>query len=139
MKNDNLRLFFTTLLCCALVLVFTGAFAAETRMEKAASDGSKAIISFADSPLKTMTETPFTIEVKGPTGITISDAALHLSLDMPAMPMPPNHPKAKWQDNAYRGTAIFTMGGAWDLLLNVQRPGYDPQQFIFNIEQVMMK
>jgi len=58
---------------------------------------------------------------------------------MPDMPMPPNHPAATWKDGAYRGTAIFTMAGAWEMTVNIQRPGYDQEHVIFKIDQVMMK
>ena len=114
-------------------------FAAETRLEKTAFKSGKVIVTFADAPLKTMTETPFAIMIEGATGITISDAKLSIDLDMPDMPMPPNHPVTAWKDGAYRGTAIFTMAGAWQMTVNIQRPGYDQEQIIFKIDQVKMK
>ena len=114
-------------------------FAAETRLEKPAFKSGKVTVTFADAPLETMTETPFAIMIAGATGITISDAKLSIALDMPEMPMPPNHPVATWKDGAYRGTAIFTMAGAWQMTVNIQRPGYDQEQIIFKIDQVMMK
>ncbi len=114
-------------------------FAAETSLEKPAFKSGKVTITFADAPLKTMTETPFAIKVVGDTGIDISDAKLSTSLDMPDMPMPPNHPAAIRKDGAYRGVAIFTMAGAWQMTVNIQRPGYDQEQVIFNIGQVMLK
>ncbi len=114
-------------------------FAAETSLEKPAFKSGKVTLTFADAPLKTMTETPFAIKVTGATGIVISDARLSIDLDMPDMPMPPNHPAATWKDGAYRGVAIFTMAGAWEMTVNVQRPGYDQEHVIFKIDQVMMK
>lgn len=113
--------------------------AAETTLEQRAFTSGKATLTFADDPLKTMTETPFAINVVGDTGIAIKDAKLSISMDMPAMPMPPNNPAAKFEDGAYRGTAIFTMAGAWQITVNIQRPGYDQEQVVFDIEQVMMK
>ena len=113
--------------------------AAETRLEKPAFKSGKVTVTFADAPLKTMTETPFAVTITGATGITISDAKLSIDLDMPDMPMPPNHPAATWQDGAYRGTAIFTMAGAWQMTVHIQRPGYDQEQVIFQIDQVQMK
>ena len=89
--------------------------------------------------LKTITETRFAVTITGATGISISDAKLSIDLDMPDMPMPPNHPAATWQDGAYRGTAIFTMAGAWQMTVHIQRPGYDQEQVIFQIDQVQMK
>ena len=114
-------------------------FAGETRFEKPVFKSGTATITFAAAPLQTMTETPFTIKITGDTGIAISDAKLHVSLDMPDMPMPPNHPSATWQDGAYRGTAIFTMAGAWQATVTIQRPGYDQEYVTFDIDQVMMK
>jgi hypothetical protein len=122
------------LLCSTAVL-----FAAETSLEKPVFKSGKATLTFADAPLKTMTETPFAITITGATGIVISDAKLSIGLDMPDMPMPPNNPAAAWKDDAYRGTAIFTMAGAWEVTVNIQRPGYDQEHVIFKIDEVMMK
>ncbi len=131
------------ILTIALTIILLGQagslLAAETILEQPAFKSGKVLLAFADRPLKTMTEIPFAIEIFGDTGAVISDARLDISLDMPAMPMPPNHPDATWQDDAYRGNAIFTMAGAWRVTVNIQRPGYDQKQVIFDIEQVMMK
>jgi len=122
-----------------LICSTTTLLAAETSLEKKAFNSGKVILNLADSPLKAMTETPFAVTVVGDTGIVIKDAKLSIAMDMPAMPMPPNNPVAKWDDGAYRGKAIFTMAGAWQITINIQRPGYDQEQVIFDIEQVMMK
>jgi len=114
-------------------------FAADTQLEQPAFNSGKVAITFADAPLKTMTDVPFAIEIRGDTGTVISDAKLSIALDMPAMPMPPNNPKAVWQEGAYRGKAIFTMAGAWQVTINIQRPGYDQEQVIFELPDVMMK
>lgn len=130
------------LMILAIICLFSSAdllFAAETRLEKPAFKSGKVTVTFADAPLKTMTETPFALKITGATGITISDAKLSIDLDMPDMPMPPNRPAATWKEGAYRGTAIFTMAGAWQMTVNIQRPGYDQEQIIFDIDQVMMK
>ena len=113
--------------------------AADTRVEKPAFNTGKVTLTFAEAPLKTMTEVPFSIEILGDTGTVISDAKLSIALDMPAMPMPPNNPKAIWQEGAYRGKAIFTMAGAWQVTINIQRPGYDQEQVVFDLHEVMMK
>ena len=125
----------------AIFLLYSSAvlLAAETSLEKPAFKSGKVTVTFADAPLKTMTETPFAIKVAGDTGIDISDAKLSTSLDMPDMPMPPNHPTAIRKDGAYRGVAIFTMAGVWEMTVNIQRPGYDQEHVIFKIDQVMMK
>ena len=125
-----------------LILIFlfaTSAWAADTRMEKRSPGGSLVVVTFADAPLKTMTETPFKIQLTGPSGKVVEDARFSLSLDMPAMPMPPNHPKVTWQNGAYQGVAVFTMAGAWQVFVNIQRPGYDQEQVVFDIAEVQMK
>jgi hypothetical protein len=139
MKNSliivRVQIITLMLLCCTVV----GATAAETPIETVMADGGKAVIIFASRPLQSMTETPFTIELKNKAGKMIEDAELALDLTMPFMPMPPNNPKAVWKDNAYRGTAIFTMAGAWQVNVEVNRPGAKTEKIIFDIEMVIMK
>jgi hypothetical protein len=117
----------------------TTVFAAETTFETAAFKTGKARLILADAPLKAMTEIPLTITLTDGTGHNITDAKLHVSMDMPAMPMPPNNPAAAWDDDAYRGNAIFTMAGAWEITVNIDRKGFDKESVVFEIEQVMMK
>jgi len=126
----------TLILFCCTVVATT---AAETPIETVMADGGKAVIVFASSPLQAMTEIPFTIELKNSAGEIIKDAELALDLTMPFMPMPPNNPKAIWQDNAYRGTVIFTMAGAWQVNVEVNRPEIETEKIIFDIEMVIMK
>lgn len=139
MKN-NLTIFklmvMTLTLLCATSIYAT---AAETRLATIFADGGKAVLIFADSPLQTMTEIPFAIELHKNSGATITDASLALDLTMPAMPMPPNNPKAIWRENAYRGTAVFTMAGAWQVNVEVKRPDAETEKIIFDIEMVIMK
>ena len=137
--NEPARLVLMTLAAIFLLGNYTVLLAEETRLEKPVFKSGKAVLTFADAPLKTMTETPFAIKITGATGKTISDAKLHISLDMPDMPMPPNRPAATWKDGAYRGTAIFTMAGAWEAAVNIQRPGYEQEYVTFDIGQVMLK
>lgn len=117
----------------------TSLMAGGTTLEQPAFNSGKVSMVFDGAKLRTMTETPFAINIIGDTGITISDAKLNISMDMPAMPMPPNHPAATWNEGAYRGKAVFTMAGAWQITVNIQRPGYEQEQVVFDIEQVMMK
>ena len=128
-----------TLLVVLMMVAFSVPAFAETRLEKPVFGSGKLVLAFAANPLVTMTETPFSITITGPSGKMIKDAKLSLSLDMPAMPMPPNHPKATYLDDAYHGVAVFTMAGAWQVFINVQRPGYDQEQVVFDLEKVMMK
>ena len=126
----------TLILLCSTVI---GATAAVTPIETEMADGGKAVIIFASGPLQAMTEIPFTIELKSKAGEMIEDAELALDLTMPFMPMPPNNPKAVWQDNAYRGTAIFTMAGAWQVNVEVNHSESGTEKIIFDIEMVIMK
>jgi hypothetical protein len=139
MKNSliivRVQIITLMLLCCTVV----GATAAETPIETVMADGGKAVIIFASRPLQSMTETPFTIELKNKAGKMIEDAELALNLTMPFMPMPPNNPKAVWKDNAYRGTAIFTMAGAWQVNVEVNHSESGTEKIIFDIEMVIMK
>jgi hypothetical protein len=139
MKN---RLFLTvlpTLFICFLLSFSISAFAVETSIEKAIPDGGTAVLTFTNDPLLTMTETPFTVNLTGSTGKVFSDAAVSLRLMMPAMAMPPNNPKALWQDDAYQGLAIFTMAGEWNAIMIIQRPGHDVIDLTFKLGQVQMK
>ena len=139
MKNSPARVARTLLFALLLLGLALPALAGETRLEKPIYGSGKLVLTFAADPLQTMTETPFSIVITGPSGKNIKDAKLTVSLDMPAMPMPPNHPRAVYLDGAYRGQAVFTMAGAWQVFINVQRPGYDQEQVIFDIEKVLMK
>lgn len=125
-----------------IIFAFCGSvavFAAETKFEVPAFENGKARLIFADAPLKTMTETPFTIILTDGAGDEITDATLQISMDMPAMPMPPNNPAAGWDGDAYRGDAIFTMAGAWKITVDIERQGFAENSVVFEIEQVMMK
>jgi hypothetical protein len=139
MKNSliivRVQILALILLCCTVV----GATAAVTPIKTVMADGGKAVIIFASSPLLAMTEIPFTIELMNNAGEMIKDAELALDLTMPFMPMPPNNPKAAWQDNAYRGTAIFTMAGAWQVNVEVNHSESGTEKIIFDIEMVIMK
>lgn len=139
MKNNLtvFKLMITTLtMLCATSIYAT---AAETRLETVLADGGRAVMIFAESPLQAMTEIPFAIELHKNSGATITDASLALDLTMPFMPMPPNNPQAIWQENAYRGTAIFTMAGAWQVNVEVKRPDAETEKIIFDIEMIIMK
>jgi hypothetical protein len=139
MRNNLFRTALTTLFICYLLSLSASAFAAEIRMEKAMPEGGKAILTFDTDRLLTMTETPFTVELIGGTGIVFADAAVSLRLMMPAMAMPLNNPKALWLGDAYHGQAVFTMGGEWNAIMLIQRPGHDLVDLTFKLGQVQMK
>lgn len=140
MINELLRKALAAALTCFLLGIPASAFAAETRLEKAMPGGGKAVLSFASKPLLAMSETPFSVELSGGTGVVFADAAISLRLIMPAMSMPLNTPKAHWQeDGAYHGSAIFTMAGEWEAIMIIQRPGHDVIDLTFKLGQVLMK
>lgn len=127
----------------ALIVISLGlpsiSFSAGLFFEKPVFKTGKITLNFSTPTLTTMTETPFVIVIYDETGKKINHATLNASLDMPAMPMPPNHPEVVWDINAYRGNAIFTMAGSWQMIVDINRPGYDTEQVSFDIEQVNMK
>ena len=139
MRNKWFRTTLATLFVCFLLSVSISAFARELRLEKAMPEGGTAELTFAAKPLLTMTETPFTVKLTGGTGKVFSDAAVSLRLVMPAMAMPLNNPKALWQDDDYKGLAIFTMAGEWNAIMLIQRPGHDLVDLTFKLGQVQMK
>ena len=131
----NLNRILVVALC--LMIFASPLLAAETVLEQPIAESGKATIVFDASPLTAMKEIPFAISLLDVDGKAITDAELMISMDMPAMPMPPNNPAATWENGAYRGTAIFTMAGGWQVKVNIQAPGLE-QQVVFDIEQVMM-
>jgi hypothetical protein len=129
-----------TLAAIGLLWLFSGmAIAAETRIEKSMHGGGHAVLVFTDHPLKTMTETPFTIELYDAQGNPVKEAKLGIGLDMPFMPMPPNNPATVWSDGAYRGIAVFTMAGAWQVHVAIERPAAATERLLFDIEMVVMQ
>ena len=139
MRNNLFQTALTTLFICCLLSLSASAFAAEIRMEKPMPGGGKAVLSFETDRLLTMTETPFTVDLIGGTGKVFADAVVSLRLVMPAMAMPVNRPKALWLGDAYHGQAVFTMGGEWNAIMLIQRPGHDLIDLIFKLGQVQLK
>jgi uncharacterized GH25 family protein len=133
-------IFRQTLAAIGLLWLFSGiASAAETRIEKPTHGGGHAVLVLTDHPLKAMTETPFAIELYDAQGKPVKEAKLTLSLDMPFMPMPPNHPVTAWAEDAFRGVAVFTMAGAWQVHVVIEQPGAAPEKLVFDIEMVVMQ
>ena len=131
---------------CSLVSIFmlillsaAPSLAADTSFEKPAFGSGKATITFAGSPLKTMTEIPFSLTLIESDEQAISDAEIAINMDMPAMPMPPNKPQAMWKDNSYQGVAVFTMAGAWHVNVAIKRPGQEQEKIVFEVDRVMLK
>lgn len=137
--ETRLRNFIPAILIVFALLLFASPATGAEPMESSLASGGKVRLQFLVEPLKTMTETPFEISLLDSAGNPETDAELAISLDMPAMPMPPNHPKVEFRDDRYRGTAIFTMAGAWQVEITIRRVNRTAEQVIFDIEKVMMK
>ena len=132
-------IFRQTLAAISLLWLFCGiAVAAEIRIEKPTHGGGHAVLVLTDHPLKAMTETPFAIELYDARGNPVKEAKLALGLDMPFMPMPPNHPVTIWAEGAFRGVAVFPMAGAWQVHVVIDQPGAAPEKLVFDIEMVLM-
>ena len=127
------------LLLLPLLLIVSPAWSAESRFEQPLPAGGSAVITLAASPLQTMTEVPFRIVLTDASGSAITEATVSLDLYMPAMPMPPNEPKALWNNGAYHGLAIFTMAGEWGALMKIGRSGQKSVEVDFNLGVVRMK
>lgn len=113
--------------------------AAETRLEASLAEGGVARLTLAGKPVKAMTEVPFAVQLFDAKGEAIRGASIALSLTMPFMPMPPNHPRAEWDGTSYSGRAIFTMAGAWQVQATITRTGRPDQVARFDIEMVVMQ
>ncbi len=138
MTNQAPRYALSLLLASLILTLSLPAVAGETRYGKTLPDGCRCEIVFAADPLTTMTEIPFAITLTEANGVLPSDATLTVSLDMPAMPMPPNRPVTRWSGDAYRGTAVFTMAGAWQVQVRIERPGNTPHEITFEVAEVRM-
>ena len=123
-----------------LALLLPGlATAASTRIAASGQAGYRGVLEFAASPLRTMRPTAFTLTLYDATGLETTAPDPSCSLVMPAMAMPENRPRLTRASGHFAGEAIFTMAGAWEMTVNIQRPGYDQEHVIFKIDQVMMK
>lgn len=88
---------------------------------------------------RTMTPTAF--------ALTFSKQGFHPSaiekisceLIMPAMPMPPNHPKVELDQDRFRGEMVFTMAGQWKALFLVSLKNGRKETLSFDIEKVLLK
>lgn len=110
-----------------------------SRFEVAAFAGGRALLTFSAAPLLTMTEIPFTLDLRDGDGKPLPAAAVSVSLDMPAMPMPRNTPRVEWRDGAWRGTAVFTMAGGWQAHVLVRQPGGQEERLTFDIAEVLIR
>jgi len=124
-----------------LLLLFLAApvRAATTRVEATGAGGYRGLLEFASAPLLTMRPTPFTLTLFAPGGQPTSAPELTCDLLMPAMPMPENRPQLRAQGAQYTGEAIFTMAGAWQVLVAIHRDGTEVDSLRFDLVRVLLK
>jgi hypothetical protein len=98
------------------MLVACAAPAAPVRQEQVV-DGLTITLEAVDNA-RINTGQEFIITLADANGAPITDAAVYLDLDMPAMPMATNRPVA---DNLgagrYRAEGAYTMAGAWEIIV----------------------
>ena len=131
--------FKTLVLITAAFIAAAPLWAAETTLEQPLFQSGKAIITFEATPLMAMTEIPFAIELTDNSGMQITDAQLSISMDMPAMPMPPNNPQVSVSGEVYSGSVLFTMAGAWQAAFVCVDTKGNTFTLTFDIPKVMMK
>jgi len=60
----------------------------------------------------------FIVTITDASGAPVTDAAVYLDLDMPAMPMATNRPVAEHLgEGRYRAEGAYTMAGAWEIIV----------------------
>lgn len=123
-------------LSAAFLFFVTTVIAAETTLKTGPEQPIAATLTFAMSPLESMTEIPFTLEFDNK-DIHIHSAACDLT--MPAMEMPDNHPKLTCTDYSCTGKAVFTMAGAWQSTCGLIMQDGSHTSIVFDIDMVKMK
>lgn len=113
--------------------------AGSTRLEATGSLGTKAILELQQAPLVVMKPLRFTLHTTPVLPETLVVGDIFCDLTMPAMPMPPNHPKVQRQGGAFSGEMIFTMAGAWQAEFRFPFPDGKEERFSFTIDQVLLK
>ncbi|MBU0496191.1 MAG: FixH family protein [Chloroflexi bacterium] len=87
----------------------------------------------APYPPPLMQETTLELTLLDAGGLPVVGADVRLDLTMPGMAMPPNHPTlADMGGGIYRGPALFTMAGDWQIAVAVAYPG-GSEQFAFRL------
>ncbi|AMV72716.1 hypothetical protein JCM30471_12320 [Desulfuromonas carbonis] len=123
-----------------LALLLPGwAMAASTRIAASGQAGYRGLLEFAASPLQTMRPTAFTLTLQDPTGLETTAPDASCSLVMPAMAMPENRPRVTRSGGHFAGEAIFTMAGAWQMLVTLRRDGTEVDHLTFDIERVLLQ
>ena len=123
-----------------LFLSLTGfASAATTRVEATGQAGYRGVLELAASPLRTMQPTSFTLTLYDAAGQATTLPDPRCSLVMPAMPMPDNLPRVTRAGEHYAGEAVFTMAGAWQMLVTLHRNGAVIDQLAFTLDRILLK
>lgn len=123
-----------------LALLLPGlATAASTRIAASGQAGYRGVLEFAASPLRTMRPTAFTLTLYDATGLETTAPDPSCSLVMPAMAMPENRPRLTRASGHFAGEAIFTMAGAWQMLVTLRRDGAEVDHLTFDIDRVFLK
>lgn len=136
-ENFRLLLVVTGLV---LALLLPGlATAAGTRVAASGEAGYRGVLEFAVSPLRTMRPTAFTITFYDANDQVTTAPDPLCALVMPAMPMPDNQPRLTRAGGHFAGEAVFTMAGAWQMLVTLRRDGAEIDHLAFDIDRVLLK
>lgn len=105
-----------TLLICVVLLAACAASAEVVRQEQVI-DGLTITLEAAEG-VRINTAQEFIITIADASGTPVTDAAVYLDLDMPAMPMATNRPVADHLgEGRYRAEGAYTMAGAWEIVV----------------------
>ncbi len=132
MRSAALTMFL--LLCLSIPVV-----AAETVLTATDADGEGATLTLSQSPLLSMTPTELRLTLNKAHGDMMMLSSAVCDLTMPEMAMPENRPTLECDPVGCRGSAIFTMAGAWDVACDVTFSSGKSSRFLFVIDMVQMK
>jgi nitrogen fixation protein FixH len=109
MRGMTLIILFAMLVACAPP-------ATSVRQEQVVDDLT--IVLEAADGARINTASEFIVTLTDAAGAPVSDAAVYLDLDMPAMPMATNRPVAdNLGDGRYRAEGAYTMAGEWEIVV----------------------
>jgi len=111
------------------------ATAGETRLCTTGDQGHEACLLLDQAPVVTMQSTRLELQISTDS----SPQTATCDLTMPAMPMPPNRPILHPVNDILRGEAIFTMAGSWQANCAVSYTDGVRENFLFNLERVLLK
>jgi hypothetical protein len=112
------------LVLISLLLIACAAPTEPVRQEQLV-DGLRITFEAADNERINTAQT-FLVRLNDATGAPITDAAVYLDLDMPAMPMATNRPVAdNLGDGVYQANGAYTMTGEWEITVVVVVDGVE--------------